>query len=117
MLLARGDARLMFFDELKLPFFRASDSSAFLCSFFVLSLLFPCSISAFSLLSPRVSISSLFRLSLGYFSVFAPEKVKFCEVLKTDLFFSFSSVKSKVLQGFQNLSFSVSFFCIATYCN
>jgi hypothetical protein len=44
------------------------------------SLLFPCSVSAFSLLSPRVSISSMFRLcfvSLGYFSFFAPEMLRF----------------------------------------
>ncbi len=92
--------------------------------FFVLSLFFLCfgsgfslviraqnatflrhSFSAFSLLLPRVSISSLFRLS-RLFLVFRARKVKFCEVLKTDLFFSFSGVKSQVLTGFQILRFS-----------
>ncbi len=37
-----------------------------------------------------VSVSSLSRLSL----VFRARKVKFCEVLKTDLFFSFSNARS-----------------------
>jgi hypothetical protein len=54
------------------------------------SLFFLCSFSAFSLLLPRVSVSSLFRLSL----VIRARKVKFCEVLKTDLFFSFSNARS-----------------------
>ncbi len=67
------------------------------------SLLFPCSVSAFSLLSPRVSVSSLSHLSL----IIRARKVKFCEVLKTDLFFSFS-----VSQISSFLKFSNAWFCL-----
>jgi hypothetical protein len=77
MLLARGNARLMFFDELKLPFFRVSDSSDSAADNQrenATSLRH--SFSAFSLLC----LASPFRLcfvSLGYFSFLAPKMIGF----------------------------------------
>jgi hypothetical protein len=65
MLLARGDARLMFFDELKLPFFKASDSSdsALKSGHFldILSLPFPCLYSV-SAHAPDVASRPFFRV-------------------------------------------------------
>jgi hypothetical protein len=140
MLLARGNARLMFFDELKLPFFKAFDSSdsyaqkatfsrhsfvAFslpllgfgsrarcrIAPFFKVSdssdsaadnqrtivrvsLFFRCFASVLSLLLPRVSVSSLFRLS-RFSLVFRARNLKFSQVFKCLflLVFFFSKVR------------------------
>jgi hypothetical protein len=65
------------------------------------SLFFLCYFSVFALILSR------------FFLVFRARNVGFCWVLKTDLFFSFSSVKSQVLTGFQNLSFSKGFLVLS----